>query len=211
LPFLVDVDSGPLRKNSKELRGVRILKDAIGYSIFALLAIPFVLWLALKAVATPSYATSSFIYILAIAYGLYSVVVGVTAKRRWRGSTFLLGAYIVAGASLIPLLILVSFFASGTEYTVFPAIHSDVTTFIGVLFLYYAALELVFVTVWCPFRKHTASPCANLRCEITKVCNRCSVAKSRPCEKCKLALVGVGCLVMFLVLFLFEASLIGRS
>ena len=192
---------------------MKILKGTIEYFVFALLAMPFILWLILKASAT-SFPVSSLIYLLAAAYGLYSVFVGAILRHSQRGATVLLGIYISAGVTLVPFAVLMSFILTGTKYTLYPAVYpfsfqsSKEPTSVGILLLYFFALEAVFATLWCPFRKYTA--CANSNCEMTKVCKGCK-ARGKSCERCNLLLVGFGCLFSSMVLFSLEASLIGRS
>lgn len=179
------------------------LKYVIDRFVFVIIAVPLLTWLVLKAsVSFPD------IYFLAIGYLIYSVFVGFIAKRSERAALFL-GLYIFLGAFLIPFLVLLSFSLSGIEYPVFPALPSNPPISIGILFISYMILEVVFAHVWCPFRKYTVPTCSG--CSMTKVCLRCKKAKDPPCEKCKVVLVGFACIILLLFLTLFETTLIGAS
>lgn len=197
---------------------MKILTGILADSIFLWVSVPFVLWTALKALATPSPKIASLLYFLAIGYAAYALFVGVYARHIRRFSAVFLGVYIVAGAFLIPLTVLLAFRLTGTEYTVFPAIpplpfqleKDDTPTLsIGILLFSYGAMELIFAFLWCPFRKYTVVSCAGARCKMTRACKGCKAVKGMPCMRCKLYVLGFFCLIGLGVLTLFVEPSLG--
>jgi len=183
------------------------LEGIFGRFVFLLVASPLLIWLILKASVS-----SYLIYFLAIDYGLYSIFVGVKLRNNQKGAALLLGLYIFVGAFLIPFLVLMGFFLSGTEYPLFPSLSSAVSssppTSVGILFINYLVLEVIFAAVWCPFRRYTVPDCSKSGCRITKLCLKCGRNKSLPCGECKVVLIGLACIFLILFLCFFENFLI---
>lgn len=98
---------------------------------------------------------------------------------------------------------------------------------ISIFAFMFIALELIFNSLWCPFRRWTVSSCRATHCSLSKICKNCEVRLSlhatspvsdqerdqgkyyfSVCENCEILVVGAISLMSLLGLIIWETILL---